>query len=336
MNQNQQTNNSDTSENVAEWASEKEVIKTSIPIYLTLFCIKCFPRFITNGLIRLIGFFFNLFNKRAKEECLRFQNQFKTFCKNYKEKLPNVYKQILCFAITFVEKMECWVKKNPTVKVEFQEGDDVYNLIDHLNSGKGAFIVVSHLGNSEVLRNLANKNDIYLNKKIPIAVLMDLGSTSNFTNTIEKLNPGFTENIIDVNNITPATIERLQEVIEQGGMVVSAGDRVAKKADSRYIRADFLGKEAPWSYGVYLIAMLLKAPVYYLFGTRKKDVSFNRKYQVHVVKSSVETNCGRKERETNLKNLCLEFVRELEKVCLEHPFQWYNFYNFWTEPQIEG
>ncbi|MBQ0003277.1 MAG: hypothetical protein KBT21_07045 [Treponema sp.] len=335
MNQKIQPDNLNSSDNVTQWASEKEVIKTSFPIYLTLFCIKCFPKFLLNGLIRIIGFFFFVFNKRAKSECLRFQNQFKSYCQNFKQKIPNVYKQIVCFAITFVEKMECWVKKNPGVKVEFSQGDDVYNLINHLNSGKGAFVVVSHLGNSEVLRCLANRNDICLNKKVPIAVLMDLGSTSNFTNTIEKLNPGFTENIVDVNNITPATIEHLEEVIEQGGMVVSAGDRVSKNADSRFIKADFLGKEAPWSYGVYLIAMLLKAPVYFLFGTRKKDVSFNRKYHVHVVKSSVETDCARKDRETNLKNLCFEFVRELEKVCLEHPFQWYNFYNFWADSKDE-
>ena len=319
--------------NAAKWATEKEVIKTSFPIYLTLFCIKCFPQFIINGLIAIIGFFFFLFSKRSRRECLRFQNQFASFVsdkKDFKEKIPNVYKQIVSFAITLVEKIECWVKKEPVVKVEFAEDDDVYKLIEQLNAGKGAFVFVSHLGNSEVLRNLANKNKIFLQREVPVSVLMDLDSTNNFTNTIEKINPGFTQNIIDVNDISPATIEKLEEAIEKGGMVVSAGDRISKKADSRYFNFDFLGKEAPWSYGVFLLAMLLRAPVYFLFGTRKKDVSFNRKYDVHVVKSSVNTDCSRKERETNMKMLCLEFVRELEKCCLEHPFQWYNFYDFWT------
>ncbi|MBP5402048.1 MAG: hypothetical protein J6Y36_02695 [Treponema sp.] len=328
----QKTNNNQN--NLAQWATEKEVIKTSFPIYLTLFCIRVFPGFINNGLIAIIGFFFFIFSKRARKECLRFQNQLIEYTKKIKEKcikekIPNVYKQIESFAITFVEKLECWVRTKSRIKVKIND-DDITKLIDQLNEGKGAFVLVSHLGNSEVLRNLANKNQIFLKREVPVAVLMDLSSTSNFTNTIEKINPGFKENIIDVNNITPASIEKMQTTIEKGGMVVSAGDRISKKADSRYFIFDFLGKKARWSYGVYLIAMLLRAPVYFLMGTREKDVSFNRKYNVSVKKSTINTDCSRSERETNMKQLCLEFINELEKCCLEHPFQWYNFYDFWT------
>ena len=325
------TKQTNSSEKIAGWAKEDEVIKTNIPIYLTLGMLKFAPRFFLNFITRCTSVFFYLFNKRAKQECLRFQNQFLKVAENGELKKNNVFRQILSFAITFVEKMECWVKNDFKVKIEFQD-DDVNQLINQLNAGNGAFIICSHLGNSEILRNLANHNKIYLNREIPVSVLMDLSSTQNFTNTIEKINPGFSKNIVDINNISPATIEILQETIEKGGLVVTAGDRISKNADSRYLTASFLGKDAPWSYGVYLLAMLLKAPVYFMFGIRNGDVSFKRNYNFYIKRSSVDTDCSRKERETKIEELCLEFAGELEKRCLENPFQWYNFYDFWQFP----
>lgn len=330
MEQTLQSQNQNKNEKVSEWASQEEVIKTSIPVYLTLGLIKFAPKFFVNFMIRVISLFYYIFSKRARNECLRFQKQFIYKYPDGEIKKPSVFKQICSFAITFVEKLECWVKDVSPIKIKLND-DDVKELIDRLNNGKGAFIICSHLGNSEVLRNFANHDNINVDRKVPISVLMDLGSTKNFTNTIEKINPGFSKNIIDINNINPGTIEILQDTIDQGGIVVSAGDRISKSIDSKYLNAEFLGKEARWSYGVYLIAMLLKVPVYFMFGMREKAVSFNRKYNLYVTKSKINTDCSRKERETNIKNLCLEFAGELENHCRENPYQWYNFYDFWAK-----
>lgn len=313
---------------VTEWASKKEAVKTSFPIYFTLLCMKVFPKFFVDFIIMCVALFFYLFNKNARHQCKNFQKQMKSY-KPESLKRISPYKEIEAFAITFVEKMECWVKPKPTVKLSLCD-DDIHTLINQLNEGKGAILLVSHLGNAEIFRNLANNNDIYLNREIPVSVLMDLGSTTNFTNTIRKVNPDFVQNIIDINNINPGTINLLSETIENGGLVVCAGDRVAKYKDSKQLKCNFLGKEASWPYGVYLLTMLLKAPVYYVCGVRAKDISFNRKYEFHVKKSTINTKCTRENRETNIQNLCLEFVQELEKNCLTHPFQWFNFYDFWN------
>ena len=212
------------------------------------------------------------------------------------------------------------------------QNDDVNQLIARLNNGKGAFVICSHLGNSEILRNLANNNQIFVNKNIKVSVLMDLKSTKMFTNTVTKLNPRFTDNIIDINDINPGTIEILQDTIDSGGLVVIAGDRNSKDIHAKKVETKFLGKKAFLSYGVFLIAILLKSPIYYMFGLREKDVSYNRKYNVFIKKSiyNIE-NISRKDRETYINNICLEYINELEKYCKEYPLQWYNFYDFWKE-----
>lgn len=321
-------NKSENKEHISEWASKKEVVKTSFPIYFTLLCMKIFPKFLTDFVILCVALFYYIFSKRAREECKRFQKQLISHNPDSLKKI-SAYKQISAFAITFVEKMECWVKSKPTVKLSFCD-DDVHELIDRLNGGKGAVLLVSHLGNAEIFRNLANNNDIYLDHEIPVSVLMDLSSTSNFTNTIKKVNPDFTQNIIDINSINPGTINVLTETIEQGGLVVCAADRVSKYNDHKSISAGFLGKDAPWPYGVFFLTMLLDAPVYYMSGYRTKDVSFDRKYEFHVKKSTVDTCCSRNKRETNINKLCLEYVQELENHVMAHPYQWFNFYDFWN------
>lgn len=320
-------------QNVAEWASKDEAIRTSIPIYVVLGLLKYSPKFVVNFAIKCTSIFYYLFGKRAREECVRYQEQLLKAAPNSIKKI-SIYRQIEAFAITFLEKVECWVKPEPTIKLELCD-DDIQQLIDRLNSGKGAFLMCSHLGNSEIFRNLANINKIYLSRNVPVSVLMDLGSTSNFTNTLKKVNPEFVNNIIDVNNITPGTMEILSETIEKGGLVVCAGDRVSKFNDSKNVIAPFMKKDAPWPYGVYLMTMLLKAPVYYIFGLRKRDNGFDRKYEFRVKKSTVNTDCARKERETKINELCLEFAGELEKACKDHPFQWFNFYDFWNIPGKE-
>ncbi len=313
---------------ISEWATKNEAVKTSKPIYLSLALIKYSPSFFLNFCIKCVSVFYFLFNKNAKKECLRYQEQLQKYKPNALKKI-NVYKQIEAFAITLAEKLECWTKAKPTVKLEFYQ-DSLEELINRLNNGSGAVLLCSHLGNSEIFRNLANNHNIRLSKEVPISVLMDLGTTSNFTNALKMINPKFVQNIVDINNINPGTIQVLSDTIENGGIVIIAGDRVSKYNDNVNVQAKFLGKTASWPYGVYLITMLLKAPVYYMFGLRKKDISFDRKYEFHITKSSVNTNCKRNERETKIKELCLEYITEIEKHCERHPFQWYNFYNFWN------
>ena len=319
-------------ENLSKWASKKEVVHTSFPIYLALGLIKYSPRFFLNFIIKCSSFFFYLFNKTSRNESIRYQEQLKQHNPDCIKRI-SAYKQIEAFAITFVEKLECWVKKSIPFKIDYSKAKDIDELISYVDSGKGAVLLCSHLGNSEIFRNLANKNKINLRKEVPVSVLMDLGTSSNFTNTIKKVNPKFADNIVDVNNINPGTIEKLMTTIEEGGLVICAADRVSKYNENITVDGSFLGKTAPFPYGVYLITMLLRAPVYYIYGLRKKDNGFDRKYDFLVTKSSVNTDCKRSERETNIRQMCLEYIQELEKNCMEHPYQWYNFFDFWAKSE---
>lgn len=320
-----------TSKNDVDWVKEKEVIKSSKPILLTIWCLKHFPIFLLRFIIFCNAIFYHLFNKRAGRETGRFINQLESFT-NSKSQKNLSFRMVHSFAVTVTEKVECWVNPSFVPKVRFQN-DDVYPLINQLNENKGAFIMCSHLGNTEALRYLSTINNIGLKKEVPIAVLMDLDTTSNFSNTIKSINPGFLDNIINVDNITPETIIRMQDIVDKGGMVVCAGDRISKNPNSKYFRIPFLGKDAPFSYGPSLIASLINAPVYFMFGLKEKDSVFNSEYTFYVQKSKTSFSGQRRNREMQMKSLTEEFATYLGNLCVKYPAQWYNFFDFWDFPE---
>ena len=321
--------------NNSEWFKKKEVIDSKSPIYLTFWCLKHFPKILTYFIIFQTAAWYYFFNKNARTEAVRYQKQLQNFVGKEKYKKIHPFRQIFAFAITVVEKVDCWTKKKSLADIHFND-DDVHTVINQLNNKQGVFFFISHLGNAETLRNFANAANIGTERKVPVASLIDIDVTSNFSQALKKLNPEFIENTINVNDINPATIERLQDIIAQGGIVVCAGDRISKNKASRNIELPFLGKDAPFSYGAYVLAALLKAPVYFVNSVRQNPLSFNGKYEMFVKKASTDLNVSRREREPKIKELCTEFKDNLESLCIKYPDQWYNFFNFWENPEKQN
>lgn len=320
------------SQNNKGWYQHKEAARTTFPIFLTLWTLRHFPRWFTNFVAYCSSLFYWIFNDHAKNESRRFQNAMKEFVNDNNKFKPRPFRQLTAFAVTFVEKVECWTKELSIKNIHFNE-DASDELKQQLNEGKGAFIFVSHLGNFETLRCFANANNIDVKREVPLAILSDVNFSSNFSKALQKMNPDFTKNIVDVNNISPATIIYLQEVIEKGGMVVCSGDRISKNEKRRIIMEDFLGKPAPFSYGSFYLAMLVGAPVYYIYAFRKKDIVLDSRYEMYVEKSMVPLEGPRKEREERISKLCREFAANLQKYALKYPYQWFNFFDFWAVPE---
>ena len=315
-----------------EWFGEKEATTSTRPYRLTFWCLKHFPRWLVNFITYCAALYFFIFDKRCRRESIRYQKNLKEWNPSFKSVKP--LRQVTAFAVTVVEKIDCWTNPIPFENIHFND-DDAMALIDQLNQGKGAFIIISHLGDSELLRSLANKNEIGIKRIIPIAVLSDQDISSNFSKAMNSINQNFTLNTIDVNDITPATIERVLETINQGGLVVCAGDRLSKNQNERVLTQSFLGKPAPFSYGAYFLADLVGAPTYFVWGFRRTNIIMRRDCEMFVIKAKSQVGGGRKGREDRMNALCSEYVGHLENFVRKFPYQWYNFFDFWMFPNGE-
>lgn len=321
------------SQNSSHWSNQEESVKTNRPILLMLFLIKIFPNWIVNALVYPISFFFYLGASRARKEIRRFQKNLRDYTNGQFPKKLSEYKPIFSFSLCLVERIEGWVGKINEKNLIFQNDDfEEYKRL-LVEEKKGVFVFGSHLGNLDLLRSLSTVCRVGVDTQIPVTVIMEIKTSENFSNTLKKINPDYEFTAIDPKDIGPETVIELQEKLSRGEVVVVTGDRTSAHSRNRFIRKDFLGKKANFPYGVFLLAALVHAPVFYIFGARKNLNALCPKNNVHVEKSEIEFSeeDDRKTRNKKMEDLCQEFVSKLEKFACMYPYQWYNFFDFWDD-----
>jgi len=315
------------------WSQHNEQAAGFWQLQFLLILFKIFPVFILRVIAFPVGFFYFLFSKRGRTESKRFLQKAAPLisepktAKKCRSRFGSL-RHIISFSLTVVEKLQAWGDRFPLNKVHFQD-DDIKELIGELESGKGVFLIFSHLGNMELLRGLLSYGKTGVSRKIPFTAIMDLKANVHFNRILKELNPQSDMDVISGDDISPYTAVLLEEKIASGGMVVFAGDRTSVDGKNRMI--PFLGKEAPFSSGIFYMTALVNAPVYFVFCLRRKELSLKPEYDMHVHKSPLSFDCARKERLIRSSLLADSFAALLEGYCKEQPFQWYNFFDFWQE-----
>ncbi len=256
------------------------------------------------------------------------QKKLKAFTGGKSPRIISTYRQIFNFSMCVVEKIEGWVGKKNFSSIIIK--DDCQALIDHLNTGKGAFIIASHLGNMELMRSLTSIDEMGCKRRVGVTILMEMGATANFNSTLEKINPNAMTDVIDTNSISPQTIIDLEDRIEQGNLVVITGDRFSANGSGQKLVKDFLGSPAAFPYGSFFMATLLHAPVYFMFGMRSKSYTvFAKNYELYVEAAKTSLDVPRNKRKEAIDALSNEYIDHLQNFTSKFPYQWYNFGDFW-------
>jgi predicted LPLAT superfamily acyltransferase len=308
------------------WSAQKEEAAGYGQLAFLLFIFKLLPI----GILRLIcfpvGFCYFLFSKRAREHSRLYLDRLSAATDGEKKYSP--LRHIIAFSLALVEKLEAWSGRVSFSRIHFQD-DDIPELMEGLEKGRGAFLISSHLGNMEFIRGLAGFNRTGVSREITVNAIVDFSVTAHFNRMLKKANPNAATQIINARDLGPETVILLQEKIERGELVVIAGDRTAANDSSRYLSLPFLGSQASFPYGPFFLAALLEAPVYLVFAIRQKDLSLSSHYDLHIRKSPISFDCPRSERDNRITELAHWFVSRLERYCKKNPYQWYNFYDFW-------
>ena len=308
------------------WSNQHEKGKLWMRKF-TLFCIKVLPGIIVRILAVPIGFFFWLVSGPERKAIVKYLKKARP------GKKPHTLPLFLAFSITIIEKVESWAGKIKLGKIHFQK-DDINRIWNELEEGKGALLICSHLGNMEMLRAIADFGDIGVSRKVPVISIVDFKVTAGFNKMIEDANGSSMHNIISAYDIGPDTMLMLQSHVAKGGIVVIAGDRSSTDTPDRNFDIEFLGSQAQFPQGPFIIASLLDCPVYYVFAAREKALSVSAEYNMHIHRTSVTFAGSRAEKKAQTRQMAEEFVRYLEKYCNKYPLQWYNFYEYWEKGDL--
>ncbi|MCX7208124.1 MAG: acyltransferase [Proteobacteria bacterium] len=186
--------------------------------------------------------------------------------------------------------------------------------------GLGGIIITAHLGCLELCRAMAEDTG-----KIRLNILVHTRHAKQFNQLLKRLNPDNDLQLIEVSEVGPATAVLLSEKIAAGEYVVIAGDRIPVFA-SQTVRADFLGHSAPFPVGPYILASLLKCPLY-LLGC----IHEGRGYHIHFETLASRVILPRGQRQDAMEGYAAQYAQALTALLKRSPYDWFNFFAFWDQ-----
>ncbi|MFT6984718.1 MAG: putative LPLAT superfamily acyltransferase [Psychromonas sp.] len=282
-----------------------------------------FGRRVFSVLLKIVMLYYLVAAKEIRYASSEYLQKVKQYADKRGQSLPEkltVYEHLNSFGQTMLDKLAAWKGDFSTDNLTVHGIEYVEPLI---KSQRGIVIIGSHLGNLELCRALSDK---YVDLKINALVFTE--HAARFNALMKAVNPKSDLNIIQVNKLGPETAIMLDQKIEQGEWVVIVGDRTSASVEQRAIWVDFLGHPAPFPQGPFLLASILKAPVYLLFGLRdegKKEPHFD----VYFEPFSEQILLPRGRRELALQAVVEAYAKRLAFYTMKAPLQWYNFFNFW-------
>jgi predicted LPLAT superfamily acyltransferase len=226
-------------------------------------------------------------------------------------------RHFLMFAMKSLDAFAAWSGKPGPIAVEGVEA-----VGRTLAEGKGALLFVSHLGNADVSRAC-------LAERIgrPITMLLHTRHARLYNQMLKSARGGGEVHAVEVTEIGPEIAIDLQERITRGEWIAMAADRTPVLSQARTARVPFLGADAPFSLGPYILAALMGCPVYLMFCLREGD-----RHRVYFELLSDRIELPRRNKEAALAQWAARYASCLERYTLRAPMQWYNFYDFWDEP----
>ncbi|MCF0214856.1 MAG: lipid A biosynthesis acyltransferase [Fibrobacteraceae bacterium] len=311
------------------WSEVKEVGHGLWQFRFMLWIVSHLPLKLIELCVAVITFFFYLGGKSIRERSKDYLCKVAK-AKGVKPSFLGPYKHILSFALSMIEKLRGF-KGSLKLNVVERQNDDLEALVEQLEHGQGAFLICSHLGNMEMLRSLTGYGEKHTRTDFKVFPVVDFSGTSRFNDLLRELNPQLMENIIDANSVGIDSAIWMKDQIAAGNLIVIAGDRTSANTRGRFLETEFMGEVAHFPEGAFILASILNAPIYFAFGIRKKDLDITSTYEMHIHRAQTSFDGSRKEKAAKVKELLAEYALLLQKKCMSHPYQWYNFYNFWSK-----
>jgi predicted LPLAT superfamily acyltransferase len=258
-----------------------------------------------------IVFYYFLFAKKARSA----SRGFLTSALARKPRWWEIYRHLLTFAQVSIDRIYFLSGHERIFNVQVH-GNDLFTEYKE----RGCFLVTAHLGNFDALRVMGMGKR---NNALPVKILLDVKHNANALQLIQALDPELARNVIDASTPAPKLALLLSEAIEDKQLVGIMADRCTE--GDRIVPMNFFDKLTHFPQGVWQLAGLLQAPVIVCFGI----YSGGNRYDLHFELISEKLGATRQERPAAICGAMSLYVERLTYFAQKHPYNWFNFYDFW-------
>jgi predicted LPLAT superfamily acyltransferase len=203
---------------------------------------------------------------------------------------------------------------------------------DELRAGRGAFLIGAHVGSFEALSACRQLGSGELD--LQLAMLMFPDNAQRINAVLDAISlPGLRPRVIALGR--PSAMLELRDWLDGGHMAGMLGDRtLTPQEEAAGQRGDtvllpFLGREAPFTDGPFRLAALLRRKVLFMAGIYHGGAHYEVVFEPLADFSARITDPA--QREQRIREALEAYVRRLEALCRAHPYNWFNFHDFWQE-----
>ncbi|MDO5046511.1 glycosyltransferase family 2 protein [Campylobacter sp.] len=299
----------------SKWWQKKERGNKFL-LNLTLFLTKYTPKFLLNFMVKIVVFFYYITSKKERENIQKFRENLSEFTGDESLKNGGVFSNFYEFGIAICDKFRVWRGEIGMSELDVVNLEQIKSEL--INAKRGQILLTSHLGNVEICKALSTKIG-----GLDMVILAYSKNTQEFTEIINKIS-GESVRVLLVNELDVGSMLELKNIVDSGTHIAVMGDRVPISGD-KFSTVSFLGKEAKFNYGPYLIAGILNVGISSLWCQRFED-----KFKIELVKIADEVKLTR-DRQASVESYLKAYVSELERKCVQTPSQWFNFFDFWRQ-----
>lgn len=201
------------------------------------------------------------------------------------------------------------------------EGDR--SLLSALDKRGGALIIGAHVGSFEVMRAIGRSQ-----AGRDVAMAMYAENARKISATLEALNPRLKADIIQLGHLS-AMLE-IRDRLQAGVLVGMLGDRSSGDEPGQQLM--FLDAPAVFPVGPFRVAAMLRCPVYFMAGLYLGGNRYRIVLERLADFSQVPTGAGT----APVDAAVLAYAAAVQRHCLAHPYNWFNFFDFWQARPVAG
>jgi predicted LPLAT superfamily acyltransferase len=187
-----------------------------------------------------------------------------------------------------------------------------------LERGLGCFLMGAHVGSFEVSRALGRAHP-----GVAVVMAMYAENARKIGTVLAAINPRAVPEIIPLGSID--AMLQIRTRLDQGAFVGVMGDRTL--ADEPVFRVNFLGTPAEFPVGPWRAAALLRRPVLFIAGL----YCGGNRYRIIVEQLADFSRTEASTRISAINEAIVRYAGLLEAICRDHPYNWFNFFDFWHE-----
>jgi len=288
-----------------EWEGKSRGTLLGYKIYI--FFLRNFGISSAYILLHLVIFYYILFSPRSNRDTYTYFRKRQNYSRA--KSLLSIYKSYYKFGQTLTDKVG--ISTGLRDKFTFTH-DGIEHIDNLLQKNQGGILISGHVGNFEISHYFLE--DRYSISKISMVTTM--AEHENIQEYMDQISVKSHLKFIVVKDDMSHIFE-IHNAIDEGGLVVFTGDRYMP--GGKVLNETFLGAEASFPMGPYLLASRLNMPVLFVYFMKGEK----RHYDLYARTAQFKAR--------DAQGLLKEYTQSMEWILKKYPLQWFNYFDFWND-----